>query len=91
MMTKTLKNKRIRKKIVGIVTGNKMQKTFVVEVMRLIKHPTFGKYIKKSSVYKAHDENGVAKVGDKVEIIQTRPISKTKSTRLLRIIEKAKQ
>ncbi len=91
MMTKTLKNKRIRKKIVGIVTGNKMQKTIVVEVMRLIKHPTFGKYIKKSSVYKAHDENGVAKVGDKVEIIQTRPISKTKSTRLLRIIEKAKQ
>ncbi len=90
-MTKTLKNKRIRKKIVGIVTGNKMQKTIVVEVMRLIKHPTFGKYIKKSSVYKAHDENGVAKVGDKVEIIQTRPISKTKSTRLLRIIEKAKQ
>ena len=90
-MTKTLKNRRIRKKIVGIVTGNKMQKTIVVEVLRLLKHPTFGKYIKRSSVYKAHDENGVAKVGDKVEIIQTKPISKTKSTRLLRIIEKAKQ
>ncbi|HHT9110711.1 MAG TPA: 30S ribosomal protein S17 [Candidatus Brocadiaceae bacterium] len=91
MMTKTLKNRRVRKKIVGIVTGTKMQKTIVVEVMRLIKHPTFGKYIKRSSMYKAHDENGIAKVGDKVEIIETRPISKTKSTRLLRIIEKAKQ
>ncbi len=90
-MTKTLKNRRVRKKIVGIVTGTKMQKTIVVEVMRLIKHPTFGKYIKRSSMYKAHDENGIAKVGDKVEIIETRPISKTKSTRLLRIIEKAKQ
>ncbi|MFO0792467.1 MAG: 30S ribosomal protein S17 [Candidatus Brocadiaceae bacterium] len=90
-MIKTLKNRSKKKKIVGIVTGNKMQKTIVVEVMRLIKHPTFGKYIKRSSVYKAHDENGVAKVGDKVEIIETRPLSKTKSTRLLRIIEKAKQ
>lgn len=78
-----------RKKIVGTVVGNKMQNTIVVEVMRLIKHPQYGKYIKRSTVYKAHDENGEAKVGDRVEIIETRPISKTKNTKLVKIIEKS--
>lgn len=87
----SVENKRgRRRKIVGMVIGNKMQKTIVVEVMRLVKHPTYGKYIKRSSIYKAHDENGQAKVGDKVEIIETRPLSKTKTTKLVRIIEKAK-
>lgn len=80
-----------RKKVVGMVVGNKMQKTIVVEVMRLIKHPRYGKYIKRSTIYKAHDENKQAGVGDKVEIIETRPLSKTKTTRLVRIIEKAKR
>ncbi|MDN3515057.1 MAG: 30S ribosomal protein S17 [Candidatus Brocadia sp.] len=80
-----------RKKVVGMVIGNKMQKTIVVEVMRLIKHPQYGKYIKRSTIYKAHDENNQAGVGDKVEIIETRPLSKTKSTKLVRIIEKAKR
>ncbi|HHT9129303.1 MAG TPA: 30S ribosomal protein S17 [Candidatus Brocadiaceae bacterium] len=87
----SVENKRgRRRKIVGMVIGNKMQKTIVVEVMRLVKHPRYGKYIKRSSIYKAHDENGQAKVGDKVEIIETRPLSKTKTTKLVRIIEKAK-
>lgn len=90
-MTESVKIRGTRRKIVGVVISNKMQKTIVVEVMRLVKHPTYGKYIKRSSVYKAHDKNGVAKVGDKVEIVETRPISKSKSTRLLRIIEKARQ
>ncbi len=86
-----IESKRGRKrKIVGMVIGNKMQKTIVVEVMRLVKHPMYGKYIKRSSIYKAHDENGQAKVGDKVEIVETRPLSKTKTTKLVRIIEKAK-
>lgn len=86
-----IESKRGRKrKIVGMVIGNKMQKTLVVEVMRLVKHPMYGKYIKRSSIYKAHDENGQAKVGDKVEIVETRPLSKTKTTKLVRIIEKAK-
>ncbi|NUO07954.1 MAG: 30S ribosomal protein S17 [Candidatus Brocadia sp.] len=80
-----------RRKVVGMVIGNKMQKTIVVEVMRLIKHPQYGKYIKRSTIYKAHDENNQAGVGDKVEIIETRPLSKTKSTKLVRIIEKAKR
>lgn len=79
-----------KRKIVGIVTGKKMQKTIAVEVLRLVKHPRYGKYIKRSSIYKAHDENNQAKVGDKVEIIETRPLSKTKSTKLVRIIDKAK-
>ncbi|MBU6391003.1 MAG: 30S ribosomal protein S17 [Planctomycetota bacterium] len=86
-----IESKRGRKrKIVGMVIGNKMQKTIVVEVMRLVKHPMYGKYRKRSSIYKAHDENGQAKVGDKVEIVETRPLSKTKTTKLVRIIEKAK-
>lgn len=78
-----------KKRIVGRVIGNKMQKTIVVEVMRLVKHQKYGKYIKKFTIYKAHDENNQAKVGDKVEIIETRPLSKTKSTRLKSIITKA--
>lgn len=80
-----------RRKLIGMVVGNKMQKTIVVEVMRLVKHPRYGKYIKRSTIYKAHDENNQAGVGDKVEIIETRPLSKTKTTKLVRIIEKAKR
>lgn len=79
-----------RRKIVGIVVGNKMRNTIVVEVVRMVKHPKYGKYIKRSSIYKSHDKNNEAKLGDKVEIIESRPISKTKSTRLFRIIEKEK-
>ena len=78
-----------RKRIVGTVVGNKMSKTIVVEVARLLKHQKYGKYIRRSTTYKAHDENGTAKLGDKVEIIETRPISKTKNTKLVRIVGKA--
>lgn len=82
-------NRRGRKKgIVGTVIGNKMQKTIVVEVTKLIKHSKYGKYIKRASIYKVHDENNQAKLGDTIEFIETRPISKTKNTKLLRIIEK---
>ncbi len=80
-----------RRKVVGMVVGDKMQKTIVVEVARLIKHTRYGKYLKRSTIYKTHDEKSQAKVGDKVEIVETRPLSKTKSTKLVRIIEKAKQ
>jgi len=78
-----------RKRIVGTVVGNKMSKTIVVEVARLLKHPKYGKYIRRSSIYKAHDENSTAKMGDTVEIIETRPISKTKNAKLVRVIDKA--
>lgn len=79
-----------RKRIIGLVVGKKMQKTIVVEVARMVKHTKYGKYIKRSTVYKTHDENGVANVGDKVEIIETRPLSKTKTTKLVCVVEKAK-
>ncbi len=78
-----------RRKVIGMVIGDAMQKTIVVEVTRLVKHVKYGKYIKRSTIYKAHDENRQARVGDKVEIIETRPLSKTKATKLVRIVEKA--
>lgn len=78
-----------RRKVVGMVIGDKMQKTIVVEVTRLVKHTRYGKYIKRSTIYKAHDENRLARVGDKVEIAETRPLSKTKTTKLVRVVEKA--
>lgn len=78
-----------RKQVIGIVSGNKMNKTISVKVERLVKHPLYGKYVKRVTVYKAHDEENKAKIGDKVEIMETRPLSKTKRWRLLRILEEA--
>lgn len=66
-----------------------MNKTIVVDVQRLVEHPKYGKRMRRSSRYYAHDENREAKVGDTVEIIETRPLSKTKRWRLLRVIGKA--
>lgn len=82
--------RRHRRKFVGVVVSNSMQKTVVVEVRRLVKHRKYGKYIKRSTIYKTHDENALAKVGDKVEIIGTKPLSKTKFTKITKVIEKAK-
>ena len=73
----------------GIVSSNKMDKTLVVKVERRKKHPRYGKYIRRTTVYKAHDEGNRASVGDKVEIMETKPLSKTKRWRLVRIVEKA--
>ncbi|HHT9117472.1 MAG TPA: 30S ribosomal protein S17 [Candidatus Hypogeohydataceae bacterium YC38] len=78
-----------RKRVVGVVSSNKMKKTVVVKVERMVKHPRYGKYIRRATVYKAHDEEGKAKVGDKVEIMETRPLSKTKHWRLVRVVEEA--
>ena len=75
---------------IGVVTSNKMQKTITVKVERLVKHPKYGKYVKKFSVLKAHDPLSTAKVGDKVEVEFTRPISKTKRWRLLRVLVSAR-
>jgi small subunit ribosomal protein S17 len=66
-----------------------MDKTITVKVEKLVKHPLYGKYIKRATIYKAHDEEKKAKVGDKVEIMETRPLSKTKRWRLVRILEEA--
>lgn len=83
-----MENRGGRKRVTGIVSSNKMDKTLVVRVERRKKHPRYGKYIKRTTVYKAHDEGNRANVGDKVEIMETKPLSKTKRWRLVRIVEK---
>ena len=82
--------RNLRKTRVGKVVSDKMEKTIVVAIEDNVKHPTYGKIIKRTSKIHAHDENGECRVGDKVEVMETRPLSKTKRCRLVRIIEKAK-
>ena len=82
--------RNLRKSRIGIVVSDKMDKTIVVEVTRKVKHPLYKKYITRSKRFKAHDEENACGIGDKVEIIETRPISKDKCWRLAQIIEKAK-
>lgn len=72
-----------RKVLKGVVTSDKMQKTVVVEVNRFVKHPKYGKYMKQSKKYKAHDEENIYKVGDNVSIEETRPISKDKTFKVV--------
>ncbi|MGI5918108.1 MAG: 30S ribosomal protein S17 [Christensenellales bacterium] len=80
----------IRKSRVGIVVSDKMDKTIVVMIERKAKHPLYGKTVKITKKYKAHDEENVAKVGDKVLITETRPLSRDKRWRLVRVVEAAK-
>nr|MBK9649840.1 30S ribosomal protein S17 [Bacteroidota bacterium] len=80
----------LRKEKTGIVTSNKMAKTIVVAVERKVKHPMYGKFIKTTNKFKAHDEKNVAGIGDLVRISETRPLSKTKNWRLLEVLQKAK-
>lgn len=79
-----------RKTTIGIVVSDKMEKTIVVEVSTVVKHPVYKKMLKKSSRIKAHDENNQAKVGDRVLLMETRPLSKQKRFRLVEILEEAK-
>ncbi|HRU06487.1 MAG TPA: 30S ribosomal protein S17 [Candidatus Brocadiia bacterium] len=76
-----------RRRVVGVVTSDKMAKTIVVESVRMTAHPKFGKYIKRVTKYRAHDENGEAHAGDRVELGECRRLSKTKAWRLLRVLE----
>ena len=80
-----------RKVMRGTVTSNKMQKTLVVQVDRKVKHPLYEKFISKRTKLYAHDEKNEAQVGDVVEVTQTRPLSKLKCWRLIRIVQKAPQ
>ena len=82
--------RNLRKTRVGIVSSDKMDKTIVVSIKDSVKHPLYKKVIKRTVKFKAHDENNECKIGDKVEIMETRPLSKDKRWRLVRIIEKAK-
>ena len=82
--------RNLRKTRVGIFSSDKMDKTIVVSIKDNVKHPLYQKIIKRTVKFKAHDENNECGIGDKVEIMETRPLSKDKRWRLVRIIEKAK-
>jgi small subunit ribosomal protein S17 len=79
-----------RKKKIGKVVSDKMDKTIVVAVETKVRHPLYGKIINRTTKFKVHDENNEANVNDKVEIMETRPLSKDKRWRLVQIVEKAK-
>ena len=82
--------RNLRKTRVGIVTSDKMEKTVVVTIQDRVKHPLYNKIVDRSVKYKAHDENNECGVGDRVEIMECRPLSKDKNWRVVEIIEKAK-
>lgn len=82
--------RNLRKTRIGTVTSNKMDKTCTVAVERKVKHPMYGKFVKKTTKFHAHDEKNECTIGDVVRIMETRPLSKTKRWRLVEVVEKAK-
>lgn len=86
----TIETRNLRKERIGVVVSNKMQKSITVQVERREKHPKYGKFVKKTSKFAAHDENNDCNIGDTVRIAETRPLSKNKCWRLVEIIERAK-
>ncbi|MBK6831984.1 MAG: 30S ribosomal protein S17 [Flavobacteriales bacterium] len=86
----TTTDRNLRKERVGIVTSDKMAKSITVIVERRVMHPKYGKFVKRSSTFMAHDEKGDAHIGDTVRIAETRPLSKLKRWRLVEVVERAK-
>ena len=82
--------RNLRKERIGVVTSNKMEKSIVVMVERKVKHPLYGKFVKKSTKFIAHDQENICSEGDTVKIMETRKMSKNKNWRLVDIIERAK-
>ena len=82
--------RNLRKTRIGVVTSDKMDKTITVAVERKVKHPIYGKFVKKTTKFHAHDEKQECTMGDIVKIMETRPLSKTKRWRLVEVVEKAK-
>jgi 30S ribosomal protein S17 len=82
--------RNLRKTRIGVVTSNKMTKSIIVVVERKVKHPIYGKFVKKTTKFHAHDEKNECSIGDVVRIMETRPLSKTKRWRLVEVIEKVK-
>ena len=82
--------RNLRKTKLGVVFSNKMDKTITVNVERKVKHPLYGKFVKKSTKFHAHDEKNECSIGDTVKIMETRPISKTKRWRVVEVVEKVK-
>jgi len=82
--------RNLRKIRIGVVSSNRMDKTVTVAVERKVKHPIYGKFLKKTTKFHAHDEKNECSVGDVVKIMETRPLSKTKRWRLVEVLEKVK-
>ncbi|MBS1732949.1 MAG: 30S ribosomal protein S17 [Bacteroidetes bacterium] len=82
--------RNLRKTKIGVVSSNKMDKTITVNVERKVKHPLYGKFVKKTTKFHAHDEKNECSIGDTVKIMESRPLSKTKRWRLVEIVEKVK-
>ena len=85
-----METRKIRKERIGLVVSDKMDKSIVVVVERKVKHPMYGKFVKKTTKFMAHDEKNESNIGDTVKIMETRPLSKNKCWRLVEIIERAK-
>lgn len=85
-----MEKRNLRKERIGTVTSDKMDKSIVVAVERKKKHPKYGKFVKTTTKFVAHDEKNESNVGDTVKIMETRPLSKTKNWRLVEIVERAK-
>lgn len=85
-----MEERNLRKTRVGVVTSNKMEKTIVVSVETLVEHPLYKKRVKMTKKFKAHDEQNTCKVGDRVRIMETRPLSKDKRWRVIEIMESTK-
>jgi len=84
-----MEERNLRKTLIGTVTSNKMDKTIVVEVATSVRHKIYGKTVKRTYKLKAHDEENACNVGDRVKVMETRPLSKDKRWRLVEIVEKA--
>ena len=82
--------RNLRKTKLGVVSSNKMDKTITVSVERKVKHPLYGKFVKKSTKFHAHDEKNECSIGDTVKIMESSPLSKTKRWRLVEVVEKVK-
>ena len=82
--------RNLRKERIGVVVSNKMDKSIVIKVERKVKHPLYGKFVKKSTKFMAHDEKNECNIGDVVRIMETRPLSKNKCWLLVEIVERAK-
>ena len=85
-----MEKRNLRKERIGVVTSDKMEKSIVVAVERKVKHPKYGKFVKKTTRFVAHDENNDCHIGDTVRMMETRPLSKSKNWRMVEIIERAK-
>ena len=85
-----MEERNLRKVMIGTVTSNKMDKTIVVSVEDFVRHPLYNKPVKRTKKFKAHDENNVCRIGDRVRIMETRPLSKDKRFRLVEVVEKVK-